>query len=348
MVKKVVRKDQVTHLWAAQTQDEARSHNGNQSFAGRVLFSYSTPIASLVDSASGLVALITSHHYSVTTTGKHMPSVADVSQYPAFHVPNLFPNGGFTPYLGQHVEAPQGERHAGNLAHFLSSYVAQMEVAKRKRDLPDWASADVHLRVNSYGSPEIYLREYRRYARVFGISFAESSLPCYGADCEDLRKHFALKATKALARLSPAERARREAAKAKRAVDAAEAQRLRWADLETRHAAWLTGAKTQGRAVDDTGSAYVRVVGDTVETSRGAVVPLKAGLCLISLAKRCLDTGTPWNRPMRIGSFHLTEITADGTATVGCHALSWAQMEAAAQRAGIPIPSTVACNEAEA
>ena len=72
MVKHVVDKRMVAHLWWAQSQDSARTSTRNFSFQRRKLYSYSTLVGQIVDGADGLpYALLTSRKYSVTTTA-HM------------------------------------------------------------------------------------------------------------------------------------------------------------------------------------------------------------------------------------------------------------------------------------
>ena len=67
-MKQVLTNRGVAEAWAAQRQLSARSHNGNFRFKGPLLYSYSTPIAHLING----VALITSKSYSATTHGKHI------------------------------------------------------------------------------------------------------------------------------------------------------------------------------------------------------------------------------------------------------------------------------------
>lgn len=95
-VKTVVNSAQVAHLWANQSQPEARNAKGSLYFRGDTIYSYGShfPIARHVTARGGrAVVLVTTKSYSVTTSGhtssvrsaaSHLPqcSVADVTQKP--------------------------------------------------------------------------------------------------------------------------------------------------------------------------------------------------------------------------------------------------------------------------
>jgi hypothetical protein len=89
-----------------------------------------------------------------------------------------------------------------------------------------------------------------------------------------------------------------------------------------RIAEWIAGARVaypQGLPV------ACRVVGgDTVETSRGARVPLADALRLAGLAKDCRERGLSLSlRGVTVGQYQGTSISRDGTLTVGCHSIPW-------------------------
>jgi hypothetical protein len=82
-----------------------------------------------------------------------------------------------------------------------------------------------------------------------------------------------------------------------------------------------------------TGDTVCRVHGDTVETSRGAKVPLDAAVKLFNAARMCRlhgkATKTAGNR---IGRYRLDGIDSQGNATIGCHYLTWQAIEDCAAR----------------
>lgn len=64
----------VAHVWANQSQDSARSHNGNFYFEGRAIYSYGSHyVAGYI--APGPLYLVNSDHSSCTTNGKHKPAI---------------------------------------------------------------------------------------------------------------------------------------------------------------------------------------------------------------------------------------------------------------------------------
>lgn len=385
MVKKVLPNDQVIHVWAAQSQDEARTGNGNLSFFGSVLASYRTPIANIVPGADGQpVALVTTETFSVTTSGKHMPGHRALSHMRRFDVPFLLLPPGTNYGRNRAERASQnatrrdwqndesGEAfearklaadHAANISHMLASYRAEMDTARRKRNLPSWCDANAPRYRNgmptlaawlppaipphdgeNYGQPGRHLAQLRRYCEAFGLECP--AIPDAEAERAEIVAAFEARRAK---NDTPAARAKREREAARRAEREAEAEARRVAAVAKARAEgaealalWLAGDNVslpyEARATE-TGGAYVRVYGDEVQTSQGARVPLSAGRMLLARAARCRATGTPLYCSHRVGSFHLSAIDAEGNARVGCHLLEWSQMEAAAQRAGIAIPA---------
>lgn len=383
MVKRVLPNDQVIHVWAAQSQDEARTSNGNLSFCGPILTSYSTPIANIRPGADGQpVALVTTESYSVTTSGKHMPGGRALSHMRCFDVPFLLlppgqnygrSNAERASYnatrrdwqsdeSGEAFEARKlAADHAANVSHMLASYRAEMDTARRKRNLPSWCDVNATRYSGgmpaeglppaipcgdstNYGQPGRHLAQLRRYCEAFGLACPE--LPDAEAERAEIIAAFEARRAK---NDTPAARAKREREAARRAEREAEAEARRVAAVAKARAEgaealafWLAGDNVsipyEARATE-TGGAYVRVYGDEVQTSQGARVPLSAGRMLLAMAARCRATGTPLYGSHRVGSFHLSAIDAEGNARVGCHLLEWPQMEAAARRAGIAIPA---------
>ena len=67
-----------------------------------------------------------------------------------------------------------------------------------------------------------------------------------------------------------------------------------------------------------------RVIGETVETSHGARVPLTGALMLVALASQCRANGLPMDLKGRaIGPYRGNKIEADGTLIIGCHRITW-------------------------
>jgi len=84
-MRKVVNSEMVAHLWANQSQSEARNSSWSVSFDGPNYYSYRTVVACIVDGA----ALITSDTYSVTTS-RHVARARYAARHlPRFRVPRV-------------------------------------------------------------------------------------------------------------------------------------------------------------------------------------------------------------------------------------------------------------------
>lgn len=87
-------------------------------------------------------------------------------------------------------------------------------------------------------------------------------------------------------------------------------------DREARDA-WISGASNRRPS-----GTYARIVGDQVETSRGASVPLDHACRLARLWRVTVRKGgATWGHAdgPRVGFFRLTHIGADGATVIGCH-----------------------------
>lgn len=107
-------------------------------------------------------------------------------------------------------------------------------------------------------------------------------------------------------------------------IDAARAQweAERRATESEKIAAWFAGERV---AYPHGLPVACRVIGgDTVETSRGARVPLADALRMAGLAKACRNAGRGMDlRGVAVGQYAGTRIDATGTLVVGCHSIPW-------------------------
>lgn len=116
-----------------------------------------------------------------------------------------------------------------------------------------------------------------------------------------------------------AEAAARTAAAAARTLVESLKKRARWVAGEGVSVPWVREA-----------GDLLRVNGDTVETSRGAYVPVadvaRAAPLLLSLVR----AGVPWTPgalPVRLGHYAVDGVDGAGTLTVGCHTFPRAEVE---------------------
>lgn len=85
------------------------------------------------------------------------------------------------------------------------------------------------------------------------------------------------------------------------------------------------------------GSAALRIMGDAIQTSRGASVPLSVAPFVWRAVNECRANNTPHefgNDAPALGSFRLTRIDAAGSITVGCHFISFDELRRIARALG--------------
>lgn len=326
--------DQVAHVWAQRTQDAGRSHNGNYSFQGASLYSYSTCIARFVETIAGrTVALVTSRSYSQTTSGKHMPPIwRAITGTPYFRVPEV----------GAII--PGGDDHKRNLAHLVAVY-AEAEKKFRGRGTVYVSSYEGHT-----GEADAIASRLRGlyasaadYAEAFACPLPATFPTCF-ADVDAVAKEIAeareIRAAKAA---TPEAIAKREAEAEKRADraerKATEARRVAHLAESEKRAEWLSGnTAVRFYGCDENGGAYMRVRGDNLETSQGATVPLAHAVRVFQFVKMCRDNGTDWHRngkTIRVGHFQVDSIAASGDFVAGCHRFTWSEIERVAKAANL-------------
>lgn len=87
---------------------------------------------------------------------------------------------------------------------------------------------------------------------------------------------------------------------------------------------WLSGQSPNAPRLN---RIYCRVIGDEVQTSAGARVPLEDALRVVELAKRCRANGESMARDtIATGSYKGIRISATGDVRIGCHDLPWASI----------------------
>lgn len=92
-------------------------------------------------------------------------------------------------------------------------------------------------------------------------------------------------------------------------------------------ASWLSG--------DTSVSAYglrelevkLRVLGDIVQTTQGASIPLADAVKLWPLIQRCKGGDKCFIPGQPLGSYKLTQIKSDGTLIVGCHTIPYSELQ---------------------
>lgn len=127
-----------------------------------------------------------------------------------------------------------------------------------------------------------------------------------------------------------------EAENARQRALEAEREKLR---EEERRELWLKGERV-GRIYFDaeSGGAAMRVIGDVLETSHGASVPLAHAVKAFRFIKLCREKGETFHRngrTIRVGHFQVDSIDSEGNFRAGCHSFTWPEIERVAIAAGV-------------
>jgi hypothetical protein len=128
-------------------------------------------------------------------------------------------------------------------------------------------------------------------------------------------------------------------------AEAAEAERLRNADLAEKRDAWRNGAELRAlgehRLDDGDGGALLRIEGEgdgaELVTSQGARVPLSHAVKAFRFVKLIRETNGQWQRngrTVRVGHYSLDSIDPAGF-NAGCHRINWPEIERVAKLAGV-------------
>ena len=323
MTRKVFPNSQVIHVWVQQSQSEGFSQNRNLWFRDATLYSYSTPIANFVEAPGGArVCLITSETYSVTTSGKHMPSAHDVS-CAVFYVPFIGAEGGLSP------RAHGRDIHTANIAALRDKYQKAIDRAKRRREFSSYEAE--HL--------QDIARSIADYAAAFNIATAALDATL---DVESIKTHIEERNARNNTPQAIARREREAAKRKEREERKAELARLRGAE---RVEAWLSGEpvsldrRSEGTFGTDHGvSCYIRAKGEELQTSLGARVPLDHAIRAFRFVKACKERGEEWHRnghSLRVGHFAVDKIDGGGNMTAGCHFIAWSEIERLARSLGV-------------
>lgn len=304
--------NQLIHLWANQSRPFARS--GNVHFDGRKLFSYQTCIAQIFTAHRERLAVFSSESFT-TTTARHLHLARC-----AWAGPSLTLTLGGWSSSGVHcvtnaklrtvpTPARPGEQtwerlwvaefkdHAENLA---------IEAERARR----WAGATLQR-----------LREHLAGGALFPRFFRAPN-PCPETTWVDR-----LASLSAHAEAEAAKHVTREGKRRAEMREAMSTRIARWQDGELIHLPHMP--EIYLRTIDDRGVP-------TVETSWGARVPLEAALRLFKLCQAVRDGRVrSIGYGMQVGDFHLRSIAPDGSATVGCHKLAFAEMARLAATLGV-------------
>lgn len=289
---------QVAHVWAQQTKERGKA--GNIFFEGATIYSYG-------------------HHFAM-----------------ARFVPNkrgeravLFTTRGYSNTTSQHLSAVRQAIYGLGLPVFHVHDPSETPGPKAKADYKARSDSQFELALKARGRAVYHAgvaaeiaKEANEFSKFFGLRW---KLPIPELSQEAKDKH-------------------REAAKrAAAAVIRREGQRQRLA-LQAL-AFWESGATSlpeesplRHARILPTDPTYLRVHGDSVETSRGAKVPIEHAKWLWPLILRQQEKGEAYVRnghTIHVGEFAIERIEANGDIKAGCHFIKFDQIQKIARDLGL-------------
>ena len=307
---------EVPHLWIHETQESARNAQGNVSFDGDTIYSYSQAIARIVHNRrKGKVVLFRDESFSVTTSG-HQSNVRNSipSDVPVFTVPSIGVSS--TSYYYKH---PNVEDNVVDHKHNLKSYQNRIDSAVLAAKRAHKRSAN---RVRSAARTAV---EGDAYAEFFNLKtrFHIPELPGMAEKVQQQQESNRIEAEQWEARDRIFKRQLEE-----------ERERFISEDLP----AWRSGEKNHIRFPWEFPVA-LRIVDDQVQSSQGASIPAEHAKKVVPIV-RAIQKGT---RPayvtnghtIHLGHYALNSITGDGTITVGCHVIPFSEVDYVGQQLGV-------------
>jgi hypothetical protein len=309
---------EIPHLWAHQTQGDARNGNGTLYFQGKTIYSYGShfAIAQIIDRrGKGRGVLFNSRSYSVTTSQHQAATRRSIpGDWQVFEVPHV---GHFG--LSRKEDRYQ---HRQNVLHFKLAIEEHLIKCSTSR-----SASNKEWRHNR----AVELREHVfAYCEFFGLRKPSiKPIPDLdSAQMEELRAREVSRAAKASAK-----RRAEEAERLKKAGSLA--------DL------WRQGGP--GHYLLNVLPTMLRLVGHEIETSLGAkfsILHAKRGLALV---RSVMKSGQNWEangRTCKLGPYQISRISAEGTVTAGCHTVTWPEIERVQEQIDGYQP-TVKCDECQ-
>lgn len=288
--------EKITHLWAHQTQPEARCRNGF--FEGDKIYSYGRHfLAGKMHKVNGQNAVvINSHKYSVTTAKQLRDLGQAVSHMPTFR--------GKDP---EDLKAAVLETQANLIDSLMNEF--------KLRSYYQHAFANAGL---AYGESDqdydIITKIQKFNADCIAIGMSQFTLDVDDEFISLLNSHALIAIERQKQLKTPEMLEKREKERAKR-----EAKQLEKARLNAEN--WVRGGAMMP-GVADLSPQLIRINGDTVETTRGASVPLSHAQRLIEkVLRNAAEVGD------RVGHFSVDALDQK-CIKIGCHVIAIDQAKA--------------------
>ena len=286
---------EVAHLWAHQTQDEARS--SNTFFEGPTFYSYGYhfPVATIVTHGTGkhkkTAVLMTTRTYS-NTTSKHIWAAKSASSHmTVFNVPI----GGSRSYDSTDVRVDDLDKK-DSLLKLFESYQPRVNEAVKSAAAARTRKAE-HIRTASN-----LIAEANEFAAFFGIRRRLKVM-------EDVEQM-----------LAEAKEAEARALAARRVKSAKHLSE------------WLEGTRSSVEDYNSLPHAYLRIArdGTEIETTHHAFVPVRHAHRAYKVFMKMRERKETYHRnghTERLGHYAIDSMDAAGMLKIGCHTIPWSEVE---------------------
>lgn len=316
-MKTVFTNSMVAHVWAQQNQDEGRSNNGQFYFRGRTIYSYrdSWPLAHFHE--SGLIILNT-QSYSMTTS-RHLSEVRsalgygnpDIVQVDSVEILKDIVNGYGTK---QNIANKICETVKEQANRFIKS------AAKRKK---------ASLQSSDIGAALSWIATAQKLCDML-----ESSVQ-FHQNLGELQSQLQNDSAALIAAKGDEVKAEQEAERKRKAERKERAKAKHDEELEK----FRNGENYNNYFMKEyTDQIYMRISGDEIETSRGALFPVDHAKKAFLVIRAMREKSEGWKKngkTIHLGHFQIDEITPSGNVKAGCHYVEWSEIESCAVALGI-------------
>lgn len=316
-MKTVFQNSMVAHVWAQQNQDEGRSSNGQFYFKGKTIYSYrdNWPLAHFHE--SGFIILNT-QSYSMSTS-RHLSEVRSALGYGRENIisvdsvevlKDLVIGYGTPKTIAEKICKAMNDK----------AHIEIKSAAKRKKDA---------LRSSDIGRALQWLATAEKLCEIL------KAKTVFKSKCAKLQKDLREDSGLLLASKSDEIKAEHEADKKRREERKARAKQGHDENLEK----FRAGENYNSYPMKEfTNAVYMRVKGDEIETSLGAVFPVDHAKKAFTVIRMMKEKGETWQRngkTIHLGHFQIDKIEPNGNVKAGCHYVEWSEIENCAIALGI-------------
>lgn len=318
----------IAHLWAHQTQADARNPQGNFFFEGDTIYSYrrNWPIAKIYTKGKGKaekkIVLINSATYSSTTAKQTNDVRYSCSQFDRVTVPY--------PAFSGHIQYTNTDEKVANLDYLFKEMDKLVAKAGRSQSIStvEYLQADaIHL----YSQAVMYNDFFKVVRKLKPMpSFDKAIARRTRLDAPD-----PLKDAKAFKAKQSRERAQAKKELWKEGADFVQFCNS-WRHLEQ----WEKDGGSRYSGYSSYGlPVFLRLSknGEEIETSQGASVPVKHARLLYWKINKLKANGQTYQRnghTIHVGHYPLDSIDLDGNVRVGCHSITFKTIYKLAEQLG--------------